>query len=69
MFETLVFLFLLFGLVTPQISQQVVAMSKGIVVFYQESLMPFVLGTEDFGVVIIAFEKTHSLRSILLRLA
>ena len=44
---TLVFLFLLFGLVTPQISQQVVAMSKGIVVFYQESLMPFVLGTED----------------------
>jgi len=45
---SLIFLFLLFGLVVPQISQQGVEMAKSIVNFYQESLVPFVLGTEDY---------------------
>ena len=43
---TLSLLFLAVWLVIPQIGEQGIAMSQGLIRFYEESLVPFVSGTE-----------------------
>ncbi|MDP7279654.1 MAG: AI-2E family transporter [Candidatus Poribacteria bacterium] len=44
---TLSLLFLAIWLIIPQIGEQGIAMSQGLIKFYQESVVPFVSGTEE----------------------